>query len=42
METIGAYLLKLKQGQSVEDAVAEFSALPEVQYAEPNYTIKIQ
>jgi len=42
MEKLGVYLLKLKKGQSVEDAVEEFSALPEVQYAEPNYTLKIQ
>ncbi|MGE5300784.1 MAG: type II secretion system secretin GspD [Acidobacteriota bacterium] len=42
MEKLGVYLLKLKKGQAVEDAVEEFSALPEVQYAEPNYTLKIQ
>jgi general secretion pathway protein D len=42
MEKLRVYLLKLKKGQSVEDAVEEFSALPEVQYAEPNYTLKIQ
>jgi general secretion pathway protein D len=42
MKTPGVYLLKLKKGQSVEDAVADFSALPEVRYAEPNYTLKIQ
>ncbi len=42
MEKLRVYLLKLKKGESVEDAVEEFSALPEVQYAEPNYTLKIQ
>ena len=34
------YLLKLRKRQSVEDAVKEFSALPEVQNAEPNFTVK--
>ena len=42
MEKLRVYLLKLKKGESVEDAIEEFSALPEVQYAEPNYTLKIQ
>ncbi|MDA8434295.1 MAG: type II secretion system secretin GspD [Nitrospiraceae bacterium] len=42
MEKLRVYLLKLKKGQSVEDAVGEFSALPDVLYAEPNYTLKIQ
>lgn len=42
MDKIGVYLLKLKKNQSVEDAVEEFSALPEVEYAEPNYIITIK
>ncbi|MBI5194968.1 MAG: hypothetical protein HZA10_01455 [Nitrospirae bacterium] len=29
-------------GQSVEDAINEFSSMPEVQYAEPNYKVRIQ
>ncbi len=36
------YYIKLKHGQEVEEAVKEFSSLPEVLYAEPNYKIKIQ
>ena len=35
------YLVKIKDGRSVPDAVEEFSALPQVQYAEPNYIIRI-
>ena len=42
MDKIGVYLLKLKKNQSVEDAVEEFSALPEIEYAEPNYIITIK
>ena len=34
--------IKLKPGQEVENAVKEFSSIPEVEYAEPNYKIKIQ
>ncbi|RJQ53724.1 MAG: hypothetical protein C4526_06300 [Nitrospiraceae bacterium] len=40
-EDINAYHIKLRQEQEVEDAVTEFSSLPEVLYAEPNYRIKI-
>ncbi|MBI4838688.1 MAG: hypothetical protein HY806_06010 [Nitrospirae bacterium] len=29
-------------GQGVEDAITEFSSMPEVQYAEPNYKVRIQ
>ncbi|MEF9425987.1 MAG: hypothetical protein L0956_01990 [Candidatus Mariimomonas ferrooxydans] len=36
------YYIKLKPGQEVEEAVKEFSSLPEVLYAEPNFKIKIQ
>ncbi len=42
MEQLGVYHIRLKKGQSVEEAVKEFAALPEVLYAEPNYTIKIR
>lgn len=41
MESIQVYHLRLQKGQDVEDAVQEFSAMPEVQYAEPNYRIKL-
>jgi general secretion pathway protein D len=41
MEGIGVYHLRLQQGQETEDAMKEFSAMPEVQYAEPNYKIKL-
>ena len=42
MGKLQVYLLKLKEGESVEDAAKEFSGLPEVQYAEPNYTLSIK
>ncbi len=42
LENIKVYHIKLKGGQSVEDAIKEFSAVPEVEYAEPNYKIKLQ
>ncbi len=41
VEGIKAYHLRLRPGQSVEDAIKEFSAFPEVSYAEPNYKVKI-
>lgn len=42
MKNSGIYHIKLPKGQDVEDAVKEFSNMPEVQYAEPNYTLKMQ
>jgi general secretion pathway protein D len=39
---IWLYQIKLKPGQSVEDGIKEFSKIPEVQYAEPNYRIKME
>ncbi len=39
---INTYRVQLKSGQEVEDAVNEFSFLPEVMHAEPNYKFKIQ
>ncbi|GBE04085.1 type II secretion system protein D precursor [bacterium BMS3Abin09] len=39
---INTYRIKLKTGQEVEDAVKEFTSLPEVLYAEPNYKFKTQ
>ncbi|MBI4847052.1 MAG: SPOR domain-containing protein [Nitrospirae bacterium] len=38
---INVYQILLKSGKEVEDAIKEFSSLPEVLYAEPNYRIKI-
>ena len=38
-ETGGAYLLQLDGGISVEEAIAEISSNPSVEYAEPNYLI---
>jgi len=42
MDDINVYHIKLREGQSVESAIEEFSAMPEVRYAEPNYKIKIR
>ena len=41
-EHLGIYHIKLRPEQEVEDAVKEFSSVPDVLYAEPNYKIKIQ
>jgi general secretion pathway protein D len=41
MDKLRVYQLRLKAKQSVEDAVDEFSKIPEVEYAEPNYVITI-
>lgn len=40
LEPIEVYNIRLKEGQSIEDAVKEFSSIPEVEYAEPNYQIR--
>ena len=40
-ESINTYLIQLRPEQSVEDAIKEFSSLPEVLYAEPNYKVRI-
>lgn len=42
IEAIKVYHIRLPEGKGVEDAVKEFSAMPEVQYAEPNYIMRIQ
>lgn len=42
LEGINVYHIQLREGQDVEDAVEDFSSLPEVEYAEPNYRMKIQ
>jgi general secretion pathway protein D len=39
---INTYRIQLKSGQNVKDAVKEFSSLPEILNAEPNYKLKIQ
>jgi general secretion pathway protein D len=36
-EGLGIYLIRLKEGQPVEEGVGVFGSLSEVQYAEPNY-----
>jgi general secretion pathway protein D len=36
------YLVKIKDGRSVPQAAEDFSKLPQVQYAEPNYVLKIE
>ncbi|MEW6162289.1 MAG: type II secretion system secretin GspD [Nitrospirota bacterium] len=42
IENIKVYHIKLKKGQDVEDAVKEFSEMLEIQYAEPNYVVKVK
>jgi general secretion pathway protein D len=42
IEGLRIYHIRLPKGQTVEDAVKAFSALPEVEYAEPNYIMKMQ
>jgi len=41
IEDAEGYHIKLREGQSVMDALREFSSMPEVEYAEPNYKIKM-
>ncbi len=42
IEGIKVYHLRLPKGKDVDEAVEEFSKLPEVQYAEPNYIVRKQ
>jgi len=42
LEGIKVYHLRLRSGQDVEGALKEFSKIPEVEYAEPNYTLRLQ
>ncbi len=42
IEGVRIYHIKLKANHKVKDAVKEFSGMQEVQYAEPNYTIKLR
>ncbi len=39
---LNAYHLQLSTAQDVEEAVAEFSRIPEVEYAEPNYKVRLR
>jgi hypothetical protein len=41
IEGINVYHIKLRPAQDVEDAVKEFTAMPEVTYAEPNFIFSI-
>jgi general secretion pathway protein D len=41
-EGIRVFQIRLAKGQSVEEAAKDLSSLPEVQYAEPNYGIKLK
>lgn len=41
MKDINLYHIKLREGQTVEEAIKEFTDIPEVLYAEPNYKIKL-
>ncbi|HXX56875.1 MAG TPA: type II secretion system secretin GspD [Thermodesulfovibrionales bacterium] len=42
MEGLRIYHILLPKGQTVEEGVQAFSAIPEVEYAEPNYIMKMQ
>jgi general secretion pathway protein D len=42
MKPKGLYLIKLKKEQDVREAVKKFNTYEEVEYAEPNYIMKIQ
>jgi general secretion pathway protein D len=42
MKIKGLYLIMLKKGQEAEDAAEDFNGYEEVEYAEPNYIMKIK
>lgn len=42
LEGAKVYHIRLKKGQDVDEGIKEFSAMPEVQYAEPNYIVRMQ
>lgn len=42
IEAIEVYHIKLRKGRSIDDAIKEFSVMPEVEYAEPNYIVRIR
>jgi len=41
IDNIKVYHIKLRKDQKIEEAVEEFSSIPEVHYAEPNYKMKM-
>ncbi len=41
-KTRGPHLIKLRKGQDVREAAKIFNSYREVEYAEPNYIMKIQ
>ncbi len=41
LKDINVYRIKLKPDQKVDDAVKNFTSLPEILYAEPNYKVRI-
>jgi general secretion pathway protein D len=40
-DAINVYHIQLKSGQEVEEAISDFSSLPEVDYAEPDYKFRL-
>ncbi len=42
IRTVRIHVLQIPEAESVEGMVEKYSALPEVEYAEPNYTFSIQ
>jgi len=40
-DTIKVYHIQLMAGQDVEEAIDDFSSLPEVEYAEPDYKLRL-
>ncbi len=42
LEPKGLYLIKLAEDQDVKEAIEEFTAYEEIEYAEPNYILTIQ
>lgn len=42
VEGIQVYHIRLPKGKDVGEAVEEFSKMPEVEYAEPNYKLRLQ
>jgi general secretion pathway protein D len=41
LENLDTYQIRLKEGQSVTKAAENYRAMPEVEYAEPNYVMKL-
>jgi uncharacterized delta-60 repeat protein len=41
-EKLNLHHVKLKKGKTVEEAVGEYSKDPDVEYAEPNYTVSVE